>query len=92
MTLAIWGTARGYGPFNRASVHESLVLLQLFMGVVAVTGLIAVVTLAYEAGTRWYRRRHPRPAPKPARGASTPPDAELNRWMTAVERVLGSPD
>jgi hypothetical protein len=60
--------------------------------VLAVTGVIAVVTLAYEAGARWYRRRHPRPARRPAPGRATPPEAELNRWMSAVERILDSPD
>ena len=81
-----------YQFLGMVAVILAVVTRGSLLPVVAVTGLIAVVTLAYEAGTRWYRRRHPRPAPKPARRASTPPDAELNRWMTAVERVLGSPD
>jgi len=39
-TLAIWRTADGYGPFARGTLNESLLLLQAFMGVVAVTMLI----------------------------------------------------
>ncbi len=34
--LAIWGTLHGFGPFVRKSPNESLLLLQAFMGVVAV--------------------------------------------------------
>jgi hypothetical protein len=60
--------------------------------VAVVTGFVAAVTVAYEAGARWYRRRHPGPVPRPAAGATTPSDGELSRWMAAVERVLGSPD
>ena len=58
--------------------------------VVAVTGLIALVALASEAGGRWYRRRQPRPATRPAHDRQAPPQGELGRWMAAVERVLGS--
>ncbi len=60
--------------------------------VVVVTGLIGLVTLVYEAGVRRYRRRHPRPASRPGTGPAAPPETELNRWMAAVERVLGSHD
>src|SRR5262249_60078718 len=38
--LAISGTVRGSGPFTMASLHESLLMLQLFMAVVAATGLL----------------------------------------------------
>jgi len=34
--IAIWNTLRGFGPFVRESPNESLLLLQAFMGVVAV--------------------------------------------------------
>jgi hypothetical protein len=60
--------------------------------VAVVTGFVAVVTVGFEAGARWHRRRHPRPLPKPAAGTAAPSDRDLNRWMTAVERVLGSHD
>jgi hypothetical protein len=62
------------------------------LAVVVVTGLIGLITLGYEVGVRWYRRRHPRPASRPAAGPAAPPEAEINRWMAAVERVLGSHD
>ena len=38
--MAIWRTAAGFGPFARGTVNESLLLLQAFMGVVAVTMLL----------------------------------------------------
>lgn len=44
--VAIWGTAHGVGPFAVESVHESLVMLQLFLGVVAMTGLLLSAAIA----------------------------------------------
>ncbi|MFA5059677.1 MAG: diguanylate cyclase [Candidatus Omnitrophota bacterium] len=43
---AIWKTVHGFGPFAVGSMNESLVLLQSFIGVVAVTGLILAALLA----------------------------------------------
>jgi diguanylate cyclase (GGDEF)-like protein len=37
--IAIWGTLRGFGPFVRASPHESLLLLQTLMGVIAMMAM-----------------------------------------------------
>lgn len=37
--IALWGTLRGHGPFVRGDVHESLLVLQVFMGFLAVTSL-----------------------------------------------------
>jgi signal transduction histidine kinase/ActR/RegA family two-component response regulator len=43
--IAILGTVSGSGPFAKGSVHENLMLLQIFMGVVALTALVlAAVT------------------------------------------------
>jgi PAS domain S-box-containing protein len=39
-TIAIWGTVRGLGPFHAPTIHESLILLQVFMAVVATTTLV----------------------------------------------------
>ncbi|KAF3889920.1 MULTISPECIES: MASE1 domain-containing protein [Nostocales] len=38
--IAIWGTAKGFGSFVRPSVNESLVLLQSFVGVIALSTLL----------------------------------------------------
>jgi signal transduction histidine kinase len=37
--IAAWGTLQGYGPFARASQNESLLFLQSFMAVAALTSL-----------------------------------------------------
>jgi signal transduction histidine kinase/integral membrane sensor domain MASE1 len=37
--IAIWGTLAGFGPFARGPAHEALLLLQAFMGTIALTGL-----------------------------------------------------
>jgi PAS domain-containing protein len=43
---AIWGTVQGEGPFARATLQESLVVLQVFMSVVAVTMLVFAAVVA----------------------------------------------
>ena len=42
--IAIWGTVNGSGPFFQESINDSLILLQTFMGVVALTSLILAAT------------------------------------------------
>jgi len=37
--IAIWGTMQGYGPFSRETLNTSLLLMQSFVGIVAVTSL-----------------------------------------------------
>ena len=41
--IAIWGTLRGSGPFARSNANETLLLLQAFMAVIAVTALALAV-------------------------------------------------
>jgi signal transduction histidine kinase len=48
--IATWGTLHGYGAFTKASPNITLPLLQVFMGVVTVTGL------ALSAAVREQRR------------------------------------
>ncbi len=38
--IAVWGTLHGFGPFARESRNTSLVLLQIFMGIMAITTLV----------------------------------------------------
>lgn len=56
--IAIWGTAQGYGPFAEASKNDSLILLQTFMAVVALTSLIlaAATTERQNASTALNQR------------------------------------
>ncbi len=44
--VAIWSTANGLGPFAHGTVHEGLVMLQLYMAVVAATGLLLGAAIA----------------------------------------------
>ncbi|WP_460204156.1 MASE1 domain-containing protein [Scytonema sp. NUACC21] len=43
--IAIWGTVQGYGSFARPSVNESLVLLQFFVGVIALSTLLLAAVI-----------------------------------------------
>lgn len=38
--IATWGTVRGFGPFARDSQNTSLLLMQTFMGIMAVTSIV----------------------------------------------------
>jgi len=44
--IAVWGTAHNHGPFVQPIVHESLLLVQTFIGVLAVTTLALAGVLA----------------------------------------------
>jgi PAS domain S-box-containing protein len=44
--VAIWNTVRGAGPFANGSMHESLILLQTFMGVLSATALLLAAAIA----------------------------------------------
>src|SRR5262249_54179470 len=44
--LSIWGTARGAGPFVRSALHQSLIQLQGFTDVVAITLLLLGAAVA----------------------------------------------
>src|SRR5262245_54525109 len=44
--IAIWGTLQGSGPFARSNLYESLLLLQAFIAVLAVTALVLAVGVA----------------------------------------------
>jgi diguanylate cyclase (GGDEF)-like protein len=52
--IAAWGTMHGYGPFARESQNTSLLLMQVFMGIVAIT------TLALAAEVTEHRRAQER--------------------------------
>jgi len=57
--IAVWGTVHGWGPYGVGHVAERLTLLQIFMGIVAGTGLLlgAAVT-ERDAATRRRRVEH----------------------------------
>lgn len=39
-SLAVWGTTRGLGPFARGNLNDALIVLQTFVSLTAVTGLV----------------------------------------------------
>jgi two-component system, NtrC family, sensor kinase len=43
--IALWGTSSGFGPFAQSSLNESLILLQLFLGVLTVMTLLLTSVL-----------------------------------------------
>ena len=44
--IAVWETIRGSGPFTGQTLHESLLMLQAFLSVVAVTTLVLAAVVA----------------------------------------------
>src|SRR5580704_4720820 len=52
--IAAWGTLHGYGPFARESQNASLLLMQMFMGI------IAIMTLALAAEVTEHKRAEER--------------------------------
>ncbi|HMD37816.1 MAG TPA: MASE1 domain-containing protein [Candidatus Acidoferrum sp.] len=44
--IASWGTMHGYGPFARESQNTSLLLMQAFMGIIAITTLALAAEVA----------------------------------------------
>ena len=44
--VTIWNTIRGTGPFAGGDVHQDLILLQVFTGVLAGTGLLLAAAMA----------------------------------------------
>jgi signal transduction histidine kinase/integral membrane sensor domain MASE1/CheY-like chemotaxis protein len=45
-SIIIWATLNHFGPFSEGPFHERLLLMQVFMGVVAVTALVLGAALA----------------------------------------------
>ena len=54
--VAIWHTVNGVGPFASPEVHQSLILLQAFMGVLAGTSLLLAASVAERRSTEQRER------------------------------------
>jgi signal transduction histidine kinase len=50
--IAVWGTLHGFGPFVLPTQHESLLLLQAFMGTIAVTTVTVALVVAERTQAR----------------------------------------
>jgi hypothetical protein len=57
--------------------------------VLVMTAVVALASLAYEAGTRRLRRRQDGPV---STDSAPPSDRELTSWASVVDRLLHSPD
>ncbi|HEY2946204.1 MAG TPA: MASE1 domain-containing protein [Vicinamibacteria bacterium] len=55
--IATWGTLHGFGPFARNAQNESLLLLQTFMAVTAVTSLALAAVISERRGAERRLRR-----------------------------------
>lgn len=58
--MAIWGTLRGNGPFAAATPHESLLLLQSFMGISAMVSLSVVAAVSTSSSSKEHLRQSPK--------------------------------
>ena len=50
--IAVWGTVHGFGPYAAGQGDERLVLMQVFMGIVAGSGLILGATISERDASR----------------------------------------
>src|SRR5262249_12837039 len=55
--LAVWGTARGTGPFTSGALHERLEALQGYIGVQAATFLLLGAVVSQERAARQLTER-----------------------------------
>jgi diguanylate cyclase (GGDEF)-like protein len=55
--VAAWGTLHGFGPFSRGSQNTSLLLLQSFMGIMAITTLTLAAEISQHKRAEEYVRQ-----------------------------------
>jgi signal transduction histidine kinase len=81
--IAVWGTLRGTGPFRGVTANESLLVLQLFMGVVAATSLLLAAVVA--------EHRHTLEALEGQATELARSNAELDEFAHVVSHDLKAP-
>lgn len=94
--LAIWGTLRGYGPFDSENLNEALLLAQAFIGVVTVTTLV-IAALVLQREQAEVANLHSANRLEIALAAGNMGawewDIAVNRvgWSAALEAICGLP-
>jgi signal transduction histidine kinase len=81
--VAVWGTASGHGPFDRPVLHESLLALQVFMGVAAATFLILGASIT--------ERRRAAESLRRAHGAATEANRAKSEFLAVMSHELRTP-
>ena len=81
-----------YQFLGMVAVVLAIVTRGAVLPVLAMTAVVAIVTLAYEAGARRYSRRYAASTDSAATDSAPPTEAELSLWVKTVERLLRSPD
>jgi hypothetical protein len=80
-----------YQFLGMVAVGLAVVTRGKVLPVLLMTAVVALVMVAYEAGSRLYRR-HIDSAGSGADSSPDPSDLELTRWMSVMDRVLRSSD
>ncbi len=80
-----------YQFLGMVAVGLAVVTRGKVLPVLLMTAVVALVMLAYEAGTRRHRRRMDFAGSGPDNSPG-PADTELTRWMPVIDRVLRSND
>lgn len=77
-----------YQFLGMVAVGLALVTRGRVLPVLVMTAVVALVMVAYELAVRCYRSRQISSVPE----APAPSDTELTRWVSVMDRMLGSKD
>lgn len=96
--FAIWGIARGSGPFlkHSSSIPQALLSLQAFIAVIAVTGLVLAATVAERRQAETFLRASEASLANAQRIAQLgnwdlDRTTQQLRWSDEIYRILGQP-
>ena len=96
--FAIWGIARGSGPFlkHASSIPQALLSLQAFIAVIAVTGLVLAATVAERRQAEIFLRASEASLANAQRIAQLgnwdlDRTTQQLRWSDEIYRILGQP-